>query len=100
MVEEGRVQYADPSGLIRGSAMLLNHIGFADRGRRVEMALEICDTFEKKLVITGRSSGATGAAFTDYLMETLQDPALERRWREYQEQAGGVASIGVSAPHS
>ncbi len=100
MVEEGRVQYADPSGLIRGGAMLLNHIGFADRGRRLEMALEICDTFEKKLVITGRSSGTTGAAFTDYLMETLQDPALERRWREYQEQAGGVASIGVSAPLS
>jgi len=100
MVEEGRIQYADPSGLIRGGAMLLNHIGFADRGRRLEMALEICDTFEKKLVITGRSSGTTGAAFTDYLMETLQDPALERRWREYQEQAGGVASIGVSAPHS
>ncbi len=99
MVEEGRVQYADPSGLVRGGAMLLNHIGFADRGRRLEMALEICDTFEKRLVITGRSSGATGDAFTDYLMETLQHPALEARWRQYQEQAGGFASIGVSAPH-
>jgi isocitrate dehydrogenase (NAD+) len=99
MVEEGRVQYADPSGLVRAGAMLLNHIGFADRGRWLEMALEICDTFEKKLVVTGRSSGATGAVFTDYLMETLQHPALEARWRQYQEQAGGFASIGVSAPH-
>ena len=62
------------------------------------MALDICDTFEKKLVIIGRSSGATGAAFTDYLMETLQDPALERRWREYQEQAGGIPADSVTAP--
>ena len=29
MVEEGRVEYADPSGLIRAGAMLLNHIGFS-----------------------------------------------------------------------
>ena len=84
MVEEGRVQYADPSGLIRGGAMLLNHVGFADQGRRLEMALEICDTFEKKMMITGRSTGVTGAEFTDYLLDTLHDGDLGQRWQEYQ----------------
>jgi len=85
MVHEGRVQYADPSGLIRAGAMLLNHIGFESRGRRLEMALEICDTFEKKVMVTGRSTGVTGAEFTDYLLDTLQDSRLEERWQGYQE---------------
>jgi isocitrate dehydrogenase (NAD+) len=87
MVEEGRTHYADPSGLIRAAAMLLSHIGFVERGRRLEMGLDVCDGFEKKLVITGRSTGVTGAEFTDYLLETLGQSDLEKRWQEYQEQA-------------
>jgi isocitrate dehydrogenase (NAD+) len=84
MVEEGRADYADPSSVIRAGAMLLNHIGFADRGKRLEMALDICGAFEKRLVVTGRPSGAKGSAFVDYLMEILQDPELEKRWCSYQ----------------
>jgi isocitrate dehydrogenase (NAD+) len=94
MVEEGRVEYADPSGLIRAGAMLLNHIGFEDRGRKLEMALEICDTFEKKMLITGRSTGVKGSEFTDYLLETLRDERLEERWEEYQ------ADFSASIAHS
>jgi len=87
MVEEGRVEYADPSGLIRGGAMLLNHIGFEDRGERLQKALEICDTFERKAVITGRPTGVKGSEFTDYLLDTLKDSSLERRWQEYQSKS-------------
>lgn len=83
MVKEGRAPYADPASMIRAAAMLLNHIGFSERGRELEMALDVCGQYEKKLVVTGRPSGATGAAFTDYLMETLRDPALEARWQGY-----------------
>jgi len=86
MVKEGRAQYADPSSMIRAGAMLLNHIGYEDRAKRLEMALDICGQFEKKLVITGRSNGATGREFTDYLMETLELQDLEEKWKEYQEQ--------------
>ena len=85
MVKEGRAQYADPSSMIRAGAMLLNHIGYEDRAKRLEMALDICGQFEKKLVITGRSNGATGREFTDYLMETLELQDLEEKWKEYQE---------------
>ncbi len=92
MVEEGRVEYADPSGLIRAGAMLLNHIGFEDRGRKLEMALEICDTFEKKVVVTGRSTGVKGHEFADYLLDTLRDSRLEERWREYQAGLGSDVS--------
>ncbi len=60
--------------MIRAAAMLLNHIGFTERGKQLEMALDVCGQYEKKLVVTGRPTGATGMAFTDYLMETIQDP--------------------------
>jgi len=84
MVEEGRADYADPSSILRATVMLLNHIGFADKARKLEMALDICGQYEKKLGITGRSDGATGAEFADYLMKTIQDLNLESKWQSYQ----------------
>jgi len=83
MVQEGRAQYADPASMIRAGAMLLGHIGFPEKSKNLEMALDICGQYEKKLVITGRPTGATGTAFTDYLMETLQNPNLKARWESY-----------------
>jgi len=85
MVKEGRAQYADPSSMIRAGAMLLNHIGFEDKGRKLEMALDICGQYEKKLQMTGRPGGATGREFADYLLETVSDPKLEERWKKYTE---------------
>jgi len=86
MVQEGRAQFADPSSMIRAGAMLLNHIGYPDRARRLELALDVCGRFEKRLVMTGRADGAKGAEFADYLLETMQDPGLERRWRAFQSK--------------
>jgi isocitrate dehydrogenase (NAD+) len=83
MVDEGRADYADPCSMIRAGAMLLSHIGYPDKARKLEMALDICGQYEKRLVMTGRDTGATGAAFADYVMDTLADPGLEQRWREY-----------------
>jgi isocitrate dehydrogenase (NAD+) len=84
MVSEGRAQYADPCSMIRAGAFLLGHIGYPDKGKRLEMALDICGQYEKKLVMTGRPTGATGRAYTDYLMETLKAPKLEQKWQSYQ----------------
>jgi isocitrate dehydrogenase (NAD+) len=84
MVEEGRTQYADPSSMIKAAAMLLNHIGYVERARRLEMALDVCSQYEKKLKITGHSDGATGAEFAEYIVETLQSPDLESKWQSYQ----------------
>jgi isocitrate dehydrogenase (NAD+) len=83
MVEEGRDKYADPFSIIRAGAMLLNRIGYTERGRDLEMALDICGQFEKRISITGRSNGATNREITDYLLETLAAPRLEERWRNY-----------------
>ena len=84
MVRENRAQYADPSSMIRAAAMLLSHIGFPDRAKMLEMALDICGQHERKLAITGRSDGATGQELADYIMETLQDKKLEAKWKSYQ----------------
>jgi len=83
MVKEGRDIYADPSSMIRASAMLMRHIGFPERAERLEMALEICGQYEKKIKITGRDSGATGENFTSYLLEWIDSPNLETKWKEF-----------------
>lgn len=83
MVKEGRAQYADPASMIRAASMLLSHVGFTEEGKSLEMALDICGQYEKKLVVTGRPTGATGAVFTDYLMETLRAPDLKKKWEGY-----------------
>ncbi|MBN2356945.1 isocitrate/isopropylmalate dehydrogenase family protein [candidate division KSB1 bacterium] len=83
MIDEGRGQYADPCSLIRAASMMLRHIGFADKADRLEMALDICSQYEKKWVITGRDNGATGRQFCDYLLETMKDPDLEKRWKSF-----------------
>ncbi|MCL2546497.1 MAG: isocitrate/isopropylmalate family dehydrogenase [Oscillospiraceae bacterium] len=71
MVEEGRAQYADPCSMLRASVMLLEHIGKIDESSRLEKALNVCMYEEKKLVITGRDTGATSDAFADYVMSKL-----------------------------
>jgi len=85
MVQEGRAIYADPSSIIRAAAMLLRHIGYTDEAKRLDMALDICGQYEKKVVVTGRPNGATGSEFADYLMATLSDKELEAKWQSYQE---------------
>jgi isocitrate dehydrogenase (NAD+) len=85
MVKEGRSQYADPSSVTRAGALLLNHIGYPELGNKLNMAMDICGQYEKKLVMTGRSTGATGREYCDYIVETMADSNLEKRWKEYQK---------------
>ncbi|MBF8267662.1 MAG: isocitrate dehydrogenase [Dehalococcoidia bacterium] len=83
MVREGRAQYADPSSVMRAGAMLLEHLGFTDLGSKLHKALDICGQYEKRVIMTGRSTGATSREFGDYLMATVQEPDMEARWELY-----------------
>jgi isocitrate dehydrogenase (NAD+) len=83
MVEEGRAEYADPSSIIKAAAMLLNHIGLTEKSRGLEHALDICTQFEREKVVSGRSNGATGAEFADYVMRVLKEPDMEAKWSKY-----------------
>jgi isocitrate dehydrogenase (NAD+) len=79
MVQEGRAQYADPCSMIRAAAMLIGYIGFPQKQKQLEAALDLCGQYEKKLVMTGRNTGATGRQYAEYLMETIHDPQLFAR---------------------
>jgi isocitrate dehydrogenase (NAD+) len=83
MVAEGRAPYADPCSMIRAAAMLITHIGYPETGKKLEMALDICGQYEKKMTITGRANGASGAAYTDYVMDWVKNPKLKTAWEGY-----------------
>ncbi len=72
MVLENRDQYADPCSIIRAGVMLLSHIGYQEQADKLEKALDKCMYEEKKLTITGRDTGCTGAEFADYVMDTIK----------------------------
>lgn len=92
MVQEGREEFADPSSMIRAAAMLLKHIGYTEKALKVEMALDIACQFERKLEITGRKDGATGEAFTTYVLDLVSSSDLSGRWKDNVEKA----SLGMS----
>ena len=85
MVKEGRAQYADPSSVLRAAAMMLEHLGFDSLGAKLHKALEICGQYERKVVLTGRDTGATSKEFGDYIMATVEDSTLESRWETYAQ---------------
>ena len=82
MAAEGRARYADPCSMIRAAAMLIGHIGHPDKAKTLEMALDITGQYEKKIAVTGRPGGATGAEFTDYIMDWLHNPRLAATWED------------------
>ena len=79
MVKENRAQYADPSSVMRAAAMMLEHIGFQELGSKLHKALDVCGQYERKIIMTGRSSGATGTEFGEYVMATVIDPTFSRK---------------------
>ena len=83
MVREGRAQYADPSSLLRAGAMMLEHIGYTELGAKLHKAIDVCGQYERKLTMTGRSTGSTSSEFGEYLMDTVADPTLDERWQAY-----------------
>ena len=84
MVDEGRAKYADPMSMLRAVIMLLEHIGFKEKAKKLEIALDICGIYEKKIILTGRDNGGTGEELANYIMETVQDPNLEEKRKSFR----------------
>ena len=83
MVAEGRDKFADPSSVLKAAGLMLSHLGYGDLGRQVDMALEVCGQYERRIQVTGRDTGVTAEEFGQYILETVRDPELEQRWNEY-----------------
>ena len=72
LISPGRGEYADPCSLIRAVGMLLSHIGYGDRKKKLDDALDICTITERKVVLTTMPEDASTKEFTDYVIETLE----------------------------
>ena len=66
MIEEGLADYANPASILKAEAMLLRHICRTAAAEKLENALRDCS-----VKVTGNRDGATGAAYTDALMNLL-----------------------------
>lgn len=71
LIEHNRGEYADPCSLIRAVGMMMAHIGYADRKKILDQALDICTVTERKVVLTTFREDASAKEFTDYLLETI-----------------------------
>ena len=72
LISHGRGEYADPCSLIRAVGMLLAHIGYGDRKKKLDEALDICTITERRVVLTTMPENASTKEFTDYVIETLE----------------------------
>ena len=72
MVTEGRDIYADPCSMLRASVLLLSHIGYQHEADALEAALDFCMFEDAALKMTGRDTGATCDAFTEYVMNNIK----------------------------
>ena len=50
---------------------------------KLSRALDVCGQYERNVVMTGRSTGATGQEFGDYVVDTVNDSSLDSRWDAY-----------------
>ncbi len=70
MIEEGLGDYANPQSILRALVMLLRHIGYQDKAKKLEDAMTICDN-EKKVVVTGNRENNTCREYADYVISKL-----------------------------
>ncbi len=66
MMEEGLGDYANPSSILKATAMLLRHIGRIPAAERLEKALDSCPVH-----VTGTKDGATCKEFAEMLIRLL-----------------------------
>lgn len=72
LCSQGKGHCANPGSLIRAMGQMLIHIGYADRNKLLEEALDICTSGETEMVVGIREGNHTALEFTDYLIETIR----------------------------
>ena len=72
LINNNRGEYADPSSVLRATAMLLSHIGYQEQSEKLTRALNICGIEERRIVITSFREDASTAEYGDYIIETVK----------------------------
>lgn len=70
MIEEGLGDYANPQSILKALAMLLRHIGFAEKAKILDDVMEAAEK-EGNLVVTGTKDGCTCQEYGDWLVSKL-----------------------------
>lgn len=70
MIEEGLGDYANPQSILKALAMLLRHIGFAEKAKILDDVMEAAES-EGNLVVTGTKDGCTCREYGDWLVSKL-----------------------------
>ena len=66
LMEAGLGEYANPSSILKATAMLLRHIGRSQAAQKLENALQICSAAP-----TGKADGPTAKEYTEKLLAML-----------------------------
>ncbi|HBC97925.1 MAG TPA: isocitrate dehydrogenase [Clostridium sp.] len=72
LMSHNRGEYADPSSILRATAMLLSYIGYKKQSEKLTKALNICGIEERKIVITSLRKDASTEEYGDYVIETIE----------------------------
>jgi len=70
MIEDGLVDYANPSSILRATSMLLRHIELNDKAELLEKALD--KSLEDGINVTGLSNGNTCKELTEYVLDYIK----------------------------
>lgn len=70
MIDEGREMYADPSSIMRASAMMIRHIGYIEKARILDHALD--ELSQSKKYKVSEKSGFTNEQFTKQIINNIQ----------------------------
>ncbi len=69
----GKEHYANPGSLIRAMGQMLIHIGYADRNKVLEEALDICTTGDTAMEVGIKEGMHTAEEFTEFLIQTIRE---------------------------
>ena len=68
LIAEGLGEYASPESILRAAAMLLSHIGYAEKSERLNRAL---DETSSRLVCNGTKEGVTAEEYGNAVLGAL-----------------------------
>ena len=69
MIKEKREQYADPTSMIKASILLLEHIGYNEKAKKVENALGEC---AKEGVKVEKNGKITNDLYTQKIIDYIK----------------------------
>ena len=85
LIEQGLGDYANPASIMRAACQMLDHIGFHEKARKFEYALDITSIYEKQVIVDPKTK-TKSFEFTQYILSWLERDDLETIWKYYTKR--------------